>query len=259
MKRSEISRAIQTAAEFFAMMNFRLPEYASWPPEKWRCLGPEIDEIRDCMLGWDVTDFGSGDFERVGRTLFTLRNGRHGDPRYPKVYAEKAIFNPEGQRAPLHFHVSKMEDIINRAGGNILITVWMAGPDNRPSDEPFSLAISGIRRNARPGETLRMSPARASASRREHFTSSGARKGRDPRFPGRFPASAMTEPTTTSSKSGSASRRSRRMNPRASCSSASTRVSSPRSANPRSASREHHRVRGNPGRHADRALPASES
>jgi D-lyxose ketol-isomerase len=158
MKRSQINRAIETAAEFFARMSFRLPEYAFWPPEKWRELGPEGDEIRDCMLGWDVTDFGSGDFARIGRTLFTLRNGRHGDPRYPKVYAEKAIFNPEGQRAPLHFHVSKMEDIINRGGGNILITVRGAGDDNRPSDEPFSLAISGIGRDVTPGETLRIVP-----------------------------------------------------------------------------------------------------
>ena len=158
MKRSQINAAIETAAEFYARMSFRLPEYAFWPPSKWRELGPEIDEIRDCMLGWDVTDFGIGDFARIGRTLFTLRNGRHGDPKYPKVYAEKAIFNPEGQRAPLHFHVSKMEDIINRGGGNILITVRRAGDDNRPSDEPFSLAISGVRRDVTPGETLRIVP-----------------------------------------------------------------------------------------------------
>lgn len=158
MKRSQINQAIEMAAEFFGMMNFRLPEYAFWPPEKWREFGQEIDEIRDCMLGWDVTDFGSGDFARIGRTLFTLRNGRHDDPRYPKTYAEKAIYNPEGQRAPLHFHVSKMEDIINRGGGNVLITVWKAGDDNRPSQEPFSLAISGIRREVKPGETLRIEP-----------------------------------------------------------------------------------------------------
>jgi len=158
MKRSDINRAIETAAEFFARMSFRLPEYAFWPPEKWRELGPEIEEIRDCMLGWDVTDFGIGDFARIGRTLFTLRNGRHGDPKYPKVYAEKAIFNPEGQRAPLHFHVSKMEDIINRGGGNLLILVFQAGPDNRPSEEWLSLSISGIRRDVRCGQTLRIVP-----------------------------------------------------------------------------------------------------
>ena len=158
MKRSEINAAIQEAAEFFEKMRFRLPPYAFWPPEKWDEVGPEADEIRDCTLGWDVTDFGSGDFARIGRTLFTLRNGRHGDPRYPKVYAEKAIYNPEGQRAPLHFHQSKTEDIINRGGGNILIGVWKAGPDSRPSDEDFTISISGVQRTLRPGVTLRIEP-----------------------------------------------------------------------------------------------------
>lgn len=158
MRRSEINAAIERAVQFFDRMGILLPAYAYWTPEQWRDPGPECDEIRDCMLGWDVTDFGSGDLARIGRTLFTLRNGRHNDPRYPKIYAEKFIFNPEGQRAPLHFHVSKMEDIINRGGGNILITLWKAGDDNRPSDERFSLAVSGIRRDIAPGETVRIVP-----------------------------------------------------------------------------------------------------
>ena len=156
MKRSEINTAIETAAEFFERMNFKLPEYASWPPDKWLEAGSEFDEVRDCMLGWDVTDFGGGDFKRIGRTLFTLRNGKH--PGYPKVYAEKVIFNPEGQRAPLHFHQSKMEDIINRGGGSILIQVWRAGTDSKPSNEPFPLSISGIRRSVKPGDILRIEP-----------------------------------------------------------------------------------------------------
>ena len=156
MKRSEINKAIEVAMEFFQRMSFKLPEYAFWPAEKWLDAGPEFDEVRDCMLGWDVTDFGSDDFKRIGRTLFTLRNGKHGGPRYPKVYAEKVIFNPEGQRAPLHFHQSKMEDIINRGGGNVVIQVWRAGTDNKPSNEPFSLSISGIRRSIKPGDILRI-------------------------------------------------------------------------------------------------------
>lgn len=158
MKRSEINAALKIAEEFFAAMGFKMPGYAFWPAEKWLEVGPEADEIRDCMLGWDVTDFGSGDFARIGRTLFTLRNGWHGDPRYPKVYGEKIIYNPEGQRAPLHFHKSKMEDIINRGGGNIVVAVWKAGEDNRPSDEPFSLSVSGIRRELKPGEIVRLEP-----------------------------------------------------------------------------------------------------
>lgn len=134
MKRSETNAAIDRAAEFFAAMGFRLPSYAFWPVDTWKALGREVDEIRDCALGWDVTDFGSGDFPNIGRTLFTLRNGRHGAPRYSRVHAEKIICSPEGQRAPLHFHVSRMEDIINRGGGNVLITVSKAGPDSLPSD-----------------------------------------------------------------------------------------------------------------------------
>ncbi len=110
------------------------------------------------MLGWDVTDFGRGDFSRVGRTLFTLRNGRHDDPRYSKIYGEKVIYNPEGQRAPLHFHRSKMEDIVNRGGGNILIVLWKAGPDDRPSEEAFSLLVSGVRKRIAAGTTLRIEP-----------------------------------------------------------------------------------------------------
>jgi len=158
MKRSEINQAIETAGEFFARMGFKLPEYAHWPAEKWKDAGPEFDEVRDCMLGWDVTDFGSGDFPRIGRTLFTLRNGKSASAKYPKVYAEKIIFNPEGQRAPLHFHRSKMEDIINRGGGNILIQVWQAGADNKPSDEPFTLSVSGIHGSIKPGDIIRIEP-----------------------------------------------------------------------------------------------------
>lgn len=158
MKRSEINAAIERAAAFFEKMNFKLPSFAFYTPEHWSTLGPEHDEIRDCMLGWDVTDFGSGNFSSIGRTLFTLRNGRHNDARYPRIYAEKVIFNPEGQRAPLHFHVSKMEDIINRGGGNVVIRVWQAGDDNTPSDSRFSLIVSGTRRECVPGEVICLEP-----------------------------------------------------------------------------------------------------
>lgn len=158
MKRSEIDRAIDVAADFFRSAGLVLPSFAYWSREQWEQTGPEADEVRDCMLGWDVTDFGSGDFARIGRTLFTLRNGRLDDPRYPKTYAEKIILNPEGQRAPLHFHLSKTEDIINRGGGNILIRVWKAGPDDRPSPEQFTLSVSGFARSLSPGDTLRIVP-----------------------------------------------------------------------------------------------------
>ena len=184
MKRSEINRAIECAAEFFEKMRFVLPSYAHWSPKKWEELGDEVDEIRDCMLGWDVTDFGSGDFSRIGRTLFTLRNGRHGDPRYPRVYAEKIIYNPELQRAPLHFHQSKMEDIINRGGGCVLIQLWPAGAGNRPSDEAFSLGVSGVRTEVRPGEIVRLSPGESVCLPPRTFHQFWAEKGTGPSMSG---------------------------------------------------------------------------
>ena len=41
------------------------------------------------MLGWDITDFGSGTFEETGLLLFTLRNGNLSKEQYTKTYAER--------------------------------------------------------------------------------------------------------------------------------------------------------------------------
>ena len=84
-----------------------------------------IHILRDNLLGWDITDFGSGDFRKVGLALFTLRNGNQASPeRYPKPYAEKLLMLYQGQRAPFHFHWYKMEDIINRGGNDVTITLY---------------------------------------------------------------------------------------------------------------------------------------
>jgi hypothetical protein len=144
-------------------MHLLLPEFAYWSLEDWGKVGHEADEIRECRLGWDVTDFGRADFANIGRTLFTLRNGRHNDPKYRKPYAEKFIYNPEGQKAPLHFHRSKMEDIINRGGGNVLMKLYKAGDDDYPSDESFVMSISGISRQVGPGEIVRIKPGESIA------------------------------------------------------------------------------------------------
>ena len=82
------------------------------------------------MLGWDITDFGMGDFDKVGFSLITIRNGNRAmADKYPKVYAEKLLYLKEGQYAPNHFHWFKTEDIINRGGGNVLIRVYNSLPD----------------------------------------------------------------------------------------------------------------------------------
>ena len=114
MKRSEINKAIETAKQVFAAIGLNLPPFAFWTVSDWKKKGPEANEIRKAMLGWDVTDFGRGQFDSLGRTLFTLRNGYRKNGQFSKCYAEKFILDPPNQCPPLHFHRSKMEDIINK-------------------------------------------------------------------------------------------------------------------------------------------------
>lgn len=158
LKRSVVNASIRRAEQVFAHYGICLPPFASWTPEEWTTKGHDVDEIRDCMLGWDVTDFGNGDFDRIGRTLFTLRNGSARNPAYPKPYAEKYLLDPENQRAPAHFHRSKREDIICRAGGNVLLQLWLAGENGQRSDEPFTIQVDGRTIRLQPGGIVRLRP-----------------------------------------------------------------------------------------------------
>ena len=123
MKRSEINHLIRDAMEVFAAHHFALPPFGHWSPGDWAATGTEVDEIRECGLGWDLTDFGSGDFHRIGLLLFTLRNGPPTALAGRKHYAEKIMIAEPGQITPWHHHKSKMEDIINRGGGNLKVEV----------------------------------------------------------------------------------------------------------------------------------------
>ncbi len=105
-------------------VGFALPPFCRWTPEEWEHKGREYDEIRDNMLGWDITDYGLGNFDRVGMGLITLRNGNQHDARYRKTYAEKLLFLRDDMISPMHFHWVKSEDIINRGGGVLLIQVY---------------------------------------------------------------------------------------------------------------------------------------
>ena len=130
MKRSEINKALVEMEAFINRYKFALPPFCHFTPNEWRSKGHDYDEIRDNMLGWDITDYGLGDFDSVGLSLITLRNGNQSlQDKYPKTYAEKLLYLREGQYSPMHFHWNKMEDIINRGGGNILIRVYNSTPE----------------------------------------------------------------------------------------------------------------------------------
>jgi D-lyxose ketol-isomerase len=156
MKRSEINMLILDSVAFFDRMNFRLPPWAHWKPEKWKGKYVTCSEIVDNMLGWDLTDFGSDDFHRCGLILFTIRNGNF--RRDNKPYAEKIMIVEENQETPMHFHWSKMEDIINRGGGNLVIELYASTQDEKLSDQPFTVKTDGVSRFLQPGDRIILLP-----------------------------------------------------------------------------------------------------
>ena len=160
MKRSRINAALREMEQMLREYRISLPPFCGFTPEQWQTLGHEYDEVRECMLGWDITDYGLGDFDRVGFSLITLRNGNRSMPdKYPKVYAEKLLYLREGQYAPNHFHWFKTEDIINRGGGNVLIRVYNSLPDEEMDLETLvTVYTDGKRWQVPAGTRIRLTP-----------------------------------------------------------------------------------------------------
>ena len=159
MKRSEINAVIRRFEKMLGEHCFMLPPFLSFTPEEWQTKGHEYDEIRDNMLGWDVTDSGMGDYANLGLALITIRNGNVHNPKYTKAYAEKIMMCDEGQVSPMHFHWNKMEDIINRGGNDIVFTLYNANK-NEGLDETSDVEIfqDGRRYKVPAGQPIVLKP-----------------------------------------------------------------------------------------------------
>jgi D-lyxose ketol-isomerase len=156
MQRSEINQLIRESIKFFNKMQFKMPPWAFWRPEDWHGRYDQSSEIVDNMLGWDLTDFGSGDFHKCGLILFTIRNGHLSKDKKP--YAEKIMIVEESQETPMHFHWNKMEDIINRGGGNLVIELYNSNEIEGFSDLQLKVRIDGILRSVNPGGKVILTP-----------------------------------------------------------------------------------------------------
>lgn len=159
MKRSEINNYIREAEKFFKEMNFNLPQWSEWTVEQWKDKKSKCSGIYTNSLGWDLTDFGSGVYEKTGLLLFTLRNGIARADK--KTYAEKIMMVKENQETPFHFHWLKMEDIINRGGGNLLIDLYKADEREEFSREPFEVEIDGVLMSVEAGQTVKLTPGQS--------------------------------------------------------------------------------------------------
>lgn len=156
MKRSEINRVLRDADDFLRERQFHLPPFAYWTPDEWGRRGAEVQEIADRRLGWDITDFGQGDYERIGLFVFTLRNGQ--PDGQGKSYAEKILVVGVDQVTPLHFHWSKMEDIINRGGGDLAVKLYNATADESLADTDVTVQLDGVTRTVKAGDTVVLGP-----------------------------------------------------------------------------------------------------
>jgi len=159
MKRSEINQIMRSADKFIRSRGFFLPPFAYWTPDDWMQKGAEVAEIVENGLGWDITDFGRGDFTSCGLFLFTLRNGKIGEEEGRKSFAEKIMIVEVDQLTPMHFHWSKTEDIINRGGGKLAIQLYQATPSEKLDEETHvKVSLDGVAHFLPAGGIVRLSP-----------------------------------------------------------------------------------------------------
>ena len=164
MKRSEINSVILNAKAFLQQRGVELPPFVHWTPEDWKSKGEECAEIRNNMLGWDITDFGQGNFSSIGLLLITVRNGNQKQKeRYPKPYAEKIMVVQENQVTPMHYHWSKMEDIINRGGGNLIIKLYNSKNENElDTESDIHVVMDGVQHTLPAGSEVTLHPGESS-------------------------------------------------------------------------------------------------
>ena len=161
MKRSRINDIIAQSDDMMRSFGFVLPPWAYWTPDEFKARVGEAAAVIEARNGWDITDYGAGDFDKMGLFLFTLRNGRLADLQRGggMCYAEKLLISKQDQLSPMHTHVIKAEDIINRGGATLVVELFGSDADGH-FDETAGGTVwcDGLQRDYGPGEKLRLAP-----------------------------------------------------------------------------------------------------
>lgn len=161
MKRSRINDIMAQADDMIRSHGFALPPFAYWTPDEFKARKNEARAVIEARCGWDITDYGDGRFDEMGLFLFTLRNGRLADLQRGggMCYAEKLLISRQDQLSPMHTHVIKAEDIINRGGATLVIELFGSDDEgNFAEDKGGTVWCDGIRREYAPGEKLKFAP-----------------------------------------------------------------------------------------------------
>jgi D-lyxose ketol-isomerase len=159
MKRSRINEIIREGDAFIRSFGYVMPPFAYWTPDELKQRRPE--GIVAARLGWDITDYGQEKFDEFGLFLFTVRNGRAADLARGggMVYAEKIMISRQDQMSPMHRHIVKAEDIINRGGGKLVLELFMpdaAGDIDRHAE--VVVPTDGVVRRLPAGGLLKLDP-----------------------------------------------------------------------------------------------------
>ena len=154
MKRSEINKHIAWAKNLLEANNIRLPDLAYMGPEAVKSAGAALRTVKSVMLGWDITDFGTGNFDQTGAVLYTVRNGSLENPKVGVPYCEKYILMKAGQYLPKHYHVLKTEDIIVRVGGVLKVNLWNTDENGACLDTDVHVYMDGFERVFKAGQDI---------------------------------------------------------------------------------------------------------
>lgn len=161
MKRSEINEIMAEADEMIRRYGFVLPPFAYWTPEEFTANADRVASVITARCGWDITDYGAGRYDELGLFLFTLRNGRLADLQRGggMCYAEKLLISKQDQLSPMHTHVIKAEDIINRGGATMVIELFGSDDDGNFAEDGGGVVMcDGIERPFTAGEKLKFAP-----------------------------------------------------------------------------------------------------
>jgi D-lyxose ketol-isomerase len=161
MKRSRINRIIEESDEMMRRFGFVMPPFAYWSASEFMDRKEAAKNVIDARCGWDITDYGVGKYDTMGLFLFTLRNGRLADLQRGggMCYAEKLLISKQDQLSPMHTHLLKAEDIINRGGATLVVELFGSdGDGNCDETRGGTVYCDGIKRDFAAGETLRLAP-----------------------------------------------------------------------------------------------------
>jgi len=162
MKRSEINEIIRESDKFIRSFGYVMPPFAYWSPDELRSrTASDSSAILKARLGWDITDYGQGKFKELGLFLFTTRNGNQADLKKGSgmLYAEKIMISRDKQLSPMHRHIVKAEDIINRGGATLVLELFNSNPDGSVDEKTdVEVATDGRIVKLKAGGLLKLKP-----------------------------------------------------------------------------------------------------